>query len=59
MMSRDRRAAKKRSARRRALNLDGYTPIGVVGPEDVPRGAFQPPPPPNGSPEPLDSKQAG
>lgn len=46
-MGRERRAAKKRSARRRALNLDGYTPIGVVGPEDVPPGAFQPPPPPN------------
>lgn len=52
-MGREKRAAKKRSARKRALHLDGYTPIGVVGPEDVPPGAFQPPPAPSESERPA------
>ena len=44
-MGRERRANTKRSSRQRAVNRDGYTPIGFVGPDDVPPGAFQPPPP--------------
>ena len=46
-MGRERRANRKRSARQRAVSRYGYTPIGFAGPEDVPPGAFQPPPPPS------------
>lgn len=54
-MGRERRANRKRSARQRAVSRYGYTPIGFAGPEDVPPGAFQPPPPPSESPAPTNS----
>lgn len=44
-MNHDRRADRKRSSRGRVVSRYGYTPIGTAGPEDVPPGAFQPPPP--------------
>ena len=40
------RVAERSAPIKKRLNRDGYTPIGSAGPEDVPQGAFQPPPPP-------------
>ena len=57
-MSRDGRADRKRSARGRVVSRYGYTPIGTAGPEDVPPGAFQPPPPSSES-DPLAGSSSG
>jgi len=42
MTRRESRAAKRRAGRRQTSNFYGCTPIGAMGPEDVPKGAFQP-----------------
>ena len=57
-MSRDRRTDRKHSSRRRTASRDGYTPIGTAGPEDIPQGAFQPPPAPSDSDPPTDSPRS-
>lgn len=57
MMSRNERTDRKVSSRRRTASRDGYTPIGTAGPEDIPQGAFQPPPAP-GQPDNRDWGQA-
>ena len=46
-MSRADRVAERSAPIKKRLNRDGYTPIGSAGPEDVPVGAFQPPPTPS------------
>ena len=41
------RVAERSAPIKKRLDRYGYTPIGSADPEDVPIGAFQPPPAPN------------
>ena len=53
-MSRDDRVAERSAPVERRSGRDGYTPSGSAGPEDVPQGAFQPPPAPGESEPPAE-----